>query len=303
MAERLDGRVALVTGAGRGLGRAYALALAALGARVVVNSPPRPEGASAHSVVAAIEAAGGSAVAQIGSVADPAEARAAVEAAIAAHGRLDILVMNAGTILNRPFGETNDGDLSAMLGIHLAAPFAAVRTALPAMARQGWGRIILTGSGSAAFGLEGQSAYAAAKAGVVGLLNVLKLECGDADICANVVLPVAPPAGRTPASERIAELFGAQAGRLDPAWVAPLICLLASEACPGTGGVYSAVGGRYARVFAAIAQGWQADGDTPPGLDRMIAHAGEIADRRRLSFPDSIIDEIEMAAAGVSPPG
>ena len=292
----LSDRVALVTGSGRGLGRAYAIALARLGCAVVVNSPSRPEGASAVSVAAEIEAEGGRVAVHVGSVSDAAGASAAVDTAVAAFGRLDVLVLNAGVVLNKPFLDTTVDDLDAMLAVHLRGPFAAVQRAYAGMRERGFGRIVLTGSGSAAFGLEGQSAYASAKAAVGGLCNVLALETRREDVLVNVVLPVAPPAGRTPATARIRELFGKHAGRLDPEWVAPLVCLLASEACPGTQGVYSAVAGRYARVFTAVAPGWQADGNEPPTLDEIARHVDRITDERGYQVPGSILEQIEAAA-------
>jgi NAD(P)-dependent dehydrogenase (short-subunit alcohol dehydrogenase family) len=298
MADALQGRVALVTGAGRGLGRAYALALARLGCAVVVNSPPREDGASALAVVEEIAATGGRAVPFIGSAADPADAKAAVEAAIAAFGKIDILVINAGVVLNKPFLETTGADLQRMIEVHLTGPFAAVQRAFAPMSAQGWGRIVLTGTGSAAFGLENQSAYASAKASLTGLCNVLKLEASDTGVLVNVVLPVAPPPGRTPASLRIGEMLGARVGRLQPDWVAPLVCLLASDACPGTGGVYSAVGGRYARVFTAVSRGWTAPGREPPSLRDIGDHLDAILDERSYHLPDSILEEIEIAALG-----
>jgi NAD(P)-dependent dehydrogenase (short-subunit alcohol dehydrogenase family) len=286
----------LVTGSGRGLGRAYALALARLGHAVVVNSPPRPEGASALAVAHAIRATGGDAIAHVASVDNDADGVAAVEAALETFGRIDVLVATAGVILNKPFGETTGADLDAMLAVHLRGPFGAARRAVTAMRQRGFGRVVLTGTGSAAFGLEGQTAYAPAKAALAALAKVLALELQGEDVLVNVVLPVAPPAGRTPATARIRALFGDREHRLEPEWVAPLVCLLAGDACPGSGGVYSAVAGRYARVVSALGGGWQADGAAPPTADEMAAHAAAISDDRAGFAPTSILDEIEQAA-------
>jgi NAD(P)-dependent dehydrogenase (short-subunit alcohol dehydrogenase family) len=293
-------RVALVTGSGRGLGRAYASALARDGHAVVVNSPPRPEGASADAVARELRAAGGEVVAHIGSVADEAGGQAAVDAAVAAFGKLDVLVCNAGVIVNQPFTETSVADLDAMLGVHLRGPFAAVRHAYHGMRERGFGRIVLTGSGSAAFGLQGQAAYASAKGAITALCRVLGLEGGDEDVLVNVVLPVAPPAGRTPATAWIRSLYGERADRLDPEWVAPLVCLLAGDSCPGSGGVYSAVAGRYARVVTAVGPGWQAEGPEPPSTAELAANAAAIADATPHFTPGSILEEIEAAARALN---
>lgn len=289
-------RVALVTGSGRGLGRAYALALASSGFSVVVNSPSRPEGASALAVAEEIRSFGGGVHVHVGDVSSAAGGRAAVEATVAAFGRIDVLVSNAGVVLNKPFADTTEGDLRQMVAVHLAGPFATAQAAYGEMQERGWGRIVLTGTGSAAFGLENQAAYASAKAAMIGLCRVLALE-GDPRVLMNVVLPVAPPLGRTPASARIQELFGSRSNRLAPEWVAPLVCLLAGDACPGTGGVYSAVAGRYARVFTAVARGWQATGERPPHPDELAANIDAILDTASCSVPGSILDEIAEVAA------
>lgn len=295
MQGELSGRVALVTGSGRGLGRAYARALAGLGCSVMLNSPHRPEGATALAVAAEIKAAGGAAEVYVGSAADAISAVAAVDATVAAFGRIDILVSNAGTVVFRPFLQTSAADLEAMLAVHLAGPFAAVQHAYPKMAAQGRGRIVLTGTGSAAFGFKDQSVYAAAKAAIVGFSNVLKVEMPGDAVKINVVLPVALHQRH----ELIANLFDQFepcTDRLDAAWVAPLICLLASDACPGTGGVYSAVAGRYARVFTAVTEGWEASGMAPPTLKEMAAHCDEILDGRRFDVPTSLYEEIGIVA-------
>jgi hypothetical protein len=136
---------------------------------------------------------------------------------------------------------------------------------------------------------------------MTALCNVLALETVGDGVLVNVILPVSPPVGRTPATARIRALFGEREHRLDPEWVAPLVCLLASDGCPGTGGVYSAVAGRYARVVTAIGHGWQADGVAPPTLAEMTAHADAITDERAHFVPRSILEEIEDAARGQAP--
>jgi NAD(P)-dependent dehydrogenase (short-subunit alcohol dehydrogenase family) len=291
-----DRRAALVTGSGRGLGRAYALELARRGHAVVVNSPPRPEGASADAVARLIRDQGGEAVVHAGSIVDEASGEAAVDAAIDAFGRLDVLVLNAGTVINKPFAQTGEADLDAMLGVHLRGPFAAARRACGPMRERGFGRIVLTGSGSAAFGLEGQAAYASAKGAVSALAAVLALELDGGEVLINVVLPVAPPPGRTPATAQIRAAMGDRADRLDPEWVTPLVCLLAGDDCPGSGGVYSAAAGRYARVVTSVARGWRAPGPAPPSAEQLAAQLHLIVDGRSSWEPRSILEEIEDAA-------
>jgi len=236
----LAGRVAIVTGGGRGLGRAYALALAAAGARIVVNdvgSDVRGAGADpdvGRAVVDEIRAAGGAAVASADPVGTVAAGEAIVGAALAAFGRLDALVNNAGISLARPFAELSAADWDRVIRVHLTGTFACARAAFVAMRAAGrGGRIINTTSGAALdAAYPGSAAYAAAKGGIVSLTRVIAAEGAPHRITSNAIAPLA----RTRMSE--AFLAGAEDAPdvLEPAAVAPLVVYLASEASAGVSG-------------------------------------------------------------------
>ena len=195
MAVRLDGRVALVTGAGGGLGRRHALTLAGLGAKVVVNDVGgtvhggNGDAAPADRVVAEIEALGGEAVAHHASIADPAGAQSLVELAVERFGSVDVLVNNAGILRDKTFAKITLEDFEAVLAVHLMGTVYCTHAAWPVMLEQGYGRVVVTTSGSATNGNFGQSNYAAAKLGVVGLMNVLALEGVRKGVLINAIAP------------------------------------------------------------------------------------------------------------------
>lgn len=255
MAEsRFDDRVAVVTGAGRGLGRAYAMLLAARGARVVVNdagSSLTGHGATsgpADEVVEAIRSAGGDAVACTESVATPDGGRAIIDAAMDHFGRLDIVVHNAGTVRRAPLTEMSYDDFDAVLDVHLRGAFHVVRPAFPVMRRARYGRIVLTSSIGGLYGNHGVANYAAAKAGIVGLSNVVALEGAADNVLCNVIVPSAVT--------RMAEGLDVSAyPAMDPELVAPVVGLLAHESCPITGEMLTSIAGRVARVVIAETPG------------------------------------------------
>ncbi|MFA1546307.1 SDR family NAD(P)-dependent oxidoreductase [Actinomadura chokoriensis] len=255
MAElRFDGRVAVITGAGRGLGRAYALLLASKGAKVVVNDPGvslRGEGGDtgpAEGVVKEIAAAGGQAAACTESVATAEGGRAVIESALDHYGRIDVLVHNAGIHRPAPLAEMTYEDFEAVLDVHLRGAFHVVRPAFPLMCEAGYGRVVLTSSIGGLYGNHKVANYAAAKAGVIGLSHVVALEGAAAGVKCNVIVPGA----RT----RMAEGIDTSAyPPMDPELAAPAVGWLAHESCSITGEMLVSIAGRVARAFIAETPG------------------------------------------------
>ena len=250
-----DGRVAIITGAGGGLGREHALLLAARGAQVVVNDlggSVSGEGGSAgpaHTTAKEIEDLGGAAVADTSSVASPEGGAAIVETAMQAFGRVDIVINNAGILRDKTFQNMTPELLDPVIDVHLKGAFNVTRPAWIQMRTQSYGRIINTASNAGILGNFGQSNYGAAKMGLVGLTRVLAAEGGKYNIKVNAIAPVA----KTRMTE---DLLGAMADNLDPALVSPIAAWLAHEDCPVTGEVYSAAGGRVARFFIGLTDGY-----------------------------------------------
>jgi NAD(P)-dependent dehydrogenase (short-subunit alcohol dehydrogenase family) len=271
-AVRFDGRTVIVTGAGRGLGRAYALEVGRRGANVVVNDlGGSVEGhdqdhGPADAVVAEIEAAGGQAVASYASVATPEGAASIVERAVEAFGAVDAVISNAGILRGKSVLRTTPDDLEAHLAVHTKGGFYVAQAALPAMRARNYGRFVFISSMAGIFGLAGAGAYGTAKAGLVGLSNVIAIEGARRNIHANVVAPVA-------ASTRMAAMAGAGSAspevepRLREQAVVPMVVYLASEACEHNGAIFSAGGGRYARIVAASAPGWWSPDGTATAED------------------------------------
>jgi len=249
-----EGRVAVVTGAGRGIGRGYALLLADRGASVVVNDlggsieGVGADAEPASTVAAEIVAAGGAAVADDSDVATPEGAQALIDAATSAFGRLDILINNAGIVRWAGFPKADADNLAQHLAVHVAGSFNTTRAAWPHMVEQGYGRIVMTGS-TGMFGLPTNLSYATAKAAVIGLTRSLATAGAKHDILVNVIAPGALTrmAGQ-PADE--------VAPQMSPELVAPMVAFLAHEACPVSGEIYAAGFGRFARIFIASTEGY-----------------------------------------------
>lgn len=244
MTNEFDGRVAIVTGAGAGLGRCHALALARAGARIVINDiigPDGQPGAAARAVVAEIEALGGEAVAEPADVANFAEVTAMVARVMARWGRVDILVNNAGILRDRSFAKMEMSDFATVLAVHLTGSANCCRAVWEIMREQGFGRIILTTSCSGLYGNFGQANYAAAKAGMIGLMTTLQQEGERYGIHVNALSPLA----MTGMTDGL--LAPEDAAQLTPEAVAPAVVFMASDLAPkktiiGAGaGVYSVV--------------------------------------------------------------
>jgi NAD(P)-dependent dehydrogenase (short-subunit alcohol dehydrogenase family) len=256
-----EGRVAVVTGAGRGIGRAYALLLAHRGAGVVINDlGGSMEGVGADSepasaVAAEIADAGGVAIADSNDVASAGGAQALVDAAVERFGRLDILINNAGIIRWAGFPEADADNLATHLAVHVGGSFNTTRAAWPHMVEQGYGRIIVTTS-SGLFGLPDNLSYATAKAGVIGLTRSLTTAGAAHGIKVNLIAPAAMTrmAGQ-PGNEENAQMA--------PDLVAPMVAFLAHEACPVSGEIYAAGAGRFARIFIASTEGYVHPGPEP----------------------------------------
>ncbi len=291
MAEiSFEGRVAIVTGAGGGIGRAHALEIARRGGRVLVNDlggdvAGRGGSASmAEQVVAEIRAAGGTAEANHDSVASTEGANAIVDAAMQAFGRVDILVNNAGIMRNGSLEETTDADWDAVIATHLTGSFKLTRAVWPHMAAQRYGRIVYTASSAGAFGNPLVGGYGAAKAGIVGLMNVASLEGANQGILCNALMPNAISRMAMQAAEdwkgRIEGIdtpLPAEIGNsMAPEFNMPLAVYLASEKCTSTHNIYSQCLGRVARVFIGVVPGWQGGRDVPPSVEDIAEHWSEI---------------------------
>jgi len=274
---RFDGQVAVVTGAGGGLGRIYALELAKRGAHVVVNDlGGTRDGAgsstsAADTVVQEIIAAGGSAVPSYDSVATLQGGQNIVQTAIDHFGRLDILINNAGILRDKSFANMAPDMWSAVLDVHLQGAFNVSHPAFQVMRQQGYGRIVLTTSAAGLFGNFGQANYGAAKMGLVGFMNTLKLEGAKYGIKVNTVAPLA--ATRLTQDVLPPDLIAG----LKPEFVAPLVLYLCSQQCPVSGGVYNAGLGHYSRATVVSGPGtWLGDGGEAPSPEAIAANWNKI---------------------------
>lgn len=251
---RFDGRVAVITGGGRGLGRAYALLLAARGAKIVVNDPgvsmkgDTTDEGPAEALAQEIRAAGGEAVASTDSVATPEGARAIVGAAIDAFGRLDVLIHSAGNVRRGSLKELSYDDFEAVLAVHLKGGYNMVRESFPHMAAQGFGRIVLTSSINGLYGKANNVTYSACKAGLMGLSNTAAIEGAADGIKSNLIIPAAV----TRMSEGIDT---SKFPPMEPEMVAPVVAWLSHESCSISGEMLVAMGGRVARAYVAETPG------------------------------------------------
>src|SRR5581483_2202129 len=293
------GQAVIVTGAGRGLGRLYALEFARCGAAVVVNDVGRSmrgDGADAgvaDQVVDEITRAGGVAVSSHDSVDKPAGGDAIVRTAVDHFGRVDAVVSNAGIFSSVAFEELSVDDWRRMLSVHLDGAFYLSQPAYRVMKSQGYGRFVFISSSAGLFGQHMEAHYAAAKAGLVGLTNVIALEGAAHGIHANTVLPygVSRMVTETVDDTKSLEESGLMQA-IRPELVVPIVVYLASRACDVSHRNYSAFGGRFARVFVGLGQGWLAERDSPPTADDIAAHLAEVSATEPFAVPESIYEEV-----------
>jgi NAD(P)-dependent dehydrogenase (short-subunit alcohol dehydrogenase family) len=287
---RFDGRVGVVTGAGRGIGRAHALLLAARGAGVVVNDlggsmeGDGVDAAPAADVAAEIVAAGGTAIADTSDVSTTAGAQALVDAAVGKLGRIDILVNNAGIIRWAGLPEADEENLARHLAVHVGGSFNTTRAAWPHLVEQGYGRIVMTTS-AGLFGLPTNLSYATAKGAVIGLTRSLATAGVKHGIRVNLIAPAAftRMAGQ-PTEEPPPEMR--------PELVAPMVAFLAHEDCPVSGEIYAAGAGRFARIFIASTEGYvhpDAAGSVPT-IEDIAEHWATINDETGYSVPADLND-------------
>jgi len=286
-----DGKVAIITGAGGGLGRQHALLMASRGALIVVNDLGGAVDGSgggsvgpAQKVVDEIKALGGEAVADTNSVATPEGGEAIVKTAVDTFGKVDIVVNNAGILRDKAFHNMDPELLDPVIDVHLKGAFNVTRPAFRIMREQGYGRIVSTSSAAGIFGNFGQTNYGAAKLGLVGFTRVLAVEGAKYNIKANAIAPLA----LTRMTENI---MGGLGDKLDPGLVSPVVAWLAHEDCPTTGGLYSVGGGRVARIFFAETPGYF---DKEIDLDRVAEHWDEVNAEAGYAVPANLAEETAM---------
>jgi NAD(P)-dependent dehydrogenase (short-subunit alcohol dehydrogenase family) len=285
-----DGKVAIITGAGGGLGREHALMMAERGALVVVNDlggaidGTGSDKGAAERVVDEITAAGGEAAADTNSVATPEGGAAIVQTALDSFGRVDIVVNNAGILRDKSFHNMTPDLWGPVMDVHLNGAYHVTSAAWPHMREQSYGRVISTASGAGIFGNFGQANYGAAKMGLVGFTRVLAVEGAKYNIKANVIAPVA----KTRMTE---DLLGPIGDKLEPRYVAPIVTYLAHESCEATGRLFSVAGGRVAEIFIGEGPGY-----TDPELspESIAANWDAVTNQEGYEVPSQMSDEIGL---------
>jgi len=271
------GRVAIVTGAGAGLGRCHALELAKRGAKVVVNDlggtrdGTGSDDSAANKVVEEIKALGGEAVPNYDNVATVAGGENIVKTAIDAYGKVDILINNAGILRDKSFVKMDEENWDGVMAVHLRGAYCVTRPAFINMRENGFGRIVMTTSGAGLFGNFGQTNYAAAKTGLIGLTNVLKLEGAKYNIKTNVIVPVA--GSRLTEDVLPPELFE----KMKPDFITPAVLYMCAEECEDSGMIINAALGYYSRSAIVTGPGViLSDGKTIPTPEAVMENWGKI---------------------------
>jgi NAD(P)-dependent dehydrogenase (short-subunit alcohol dehydrogenase family) len=295
-----DGQAVIVTGAGRGLGRLYAFDLARRGASVVVNDLGATMGGDgadagvAAEVVDEIRAAGGIAVASYESVDTPEGGEAIVQSALDEFGHLDAVISNAGIFHTLPFEDLTTEDWRRMRRVHLDGAFNVSQPAYRAMKSQGSGRFVFIASSAGLFGQPNSAHYAAAKAGTLGLANVIAIEGAAYGILANCVLPFgySRMVFETVGDRDQVEVEPGFLHAIEPELVVPIVVYLASRACQLTHHNFSACAGRFARVFVGLADGWIAERGSNPTAEDIATHLDQVTAAEPYTIPESIFDEV-----------
>ena len=296
--QSMRGEVVIVTGGGRGMGRAHCLDLAARGASVVVNDVSSEH---VHQVVSEIGDRGGSAVASEDSVATPSGAKAIVDLAERRFGRIDAVINNAGTMQNGYIEDQTPASLDAMLDVHIRGPFFVTQAAWPLLRHHG-GRVVMVSSAGGLFACQGEANYAAGKAGIYGLGKALAFEGREHNICVNMILPHANtgitdgqpvPAFAKHMKPGLREWLHPHR-RIDA--VTPLVSYLVSSRCQFSGQAFAVGCGRFARVFVGVSPGWVAPEGEDPSTDELADHLGEIVALDGFAVPEDLYDEIELMA-------
>ncbi|MDT5136907.1 MAG: hypothetical protein QOD58_1169 [Mycobacterium sp.] len=304
---RFDEQVAVITGAGGGLGERYALLLASRGARIVVNdiggsvTGDGRDAQAAQAVAAEINRQGGEAVADTHSVTSPEGGQAMIDTALSTWGRVDIVINNAGIVGDAPFDEMTPDRLQPLVEVHLNGAFNVTQPAWKVMRRQRYGRVLNTCSAAGILGAENMSNYGAAKTGLIGFTRVLAAEGSKDNIKVNAVAPIAFTRMLThsidgaaqpddPSAQAILDdLVGRYLRKLDPALVAPVAAYLTHADCPVSGEIYTVGAGHVARFFIGRTRGFHSPTLT---VEDVRDHLDEIRDESGYTVPNGPADEM-----------